>query len=488
MEKRDRLDLFWVLMGRMAAVMGLALLIPMTAAWIWSEPEYRLFPLPAGIALLLGSFMMWLGRDHMRQLTIREGALFMVLVWPLMGIIGLLPYYLSGLLPDPASAFFESISSLTTTGLSCLPFEREGLPHALLLWHSIMSWLGGLNFIVILVTVLPQVSGCFGLTLSARQTIFFSPVWNRMARSVRQGAGVYGGLTLLAAVLFFLAGLSPADALMRAMMTLSSSGGSSMHSFLFYDNGLLELAAGFAMLLSGLNLLLCWKAWHSRSLWLLWQDAELRAFLAVLLAAGLAVSVHLYLKGLYGPDESLRYGFFQALSFLSTNGFASAPFWTWPDFDRYVLFLLVFVGGCIGSAAGGLKVMRLMVLLRMARAELHRTLHPHMVVSVQLDGLPVGAKIAGRILAFFFLYMLIFVLFSLLISLTGITLMQAMGVAAGCLTSTGSTAALFGLKSLYFLPVWAKMVCSILMVLGRVEIFSFLILLDAGTHLLRRRW
>ena len=111
-----------------------------------------------------------------------------------------------------------------------------------------------------------------------------------------------------------------------------------------------------------------------------------------------------------------------------------------------------------------------------------------MVVSVQLDGLPVGAKIAGRILAFFFLYMLIFVLFSLLISLTGITLMQAMGVAAGCLTSTGSTAALFGLKSLYFLPVWAKMVCSILMVLGRVEIFSFLILLDAGTHLLRRRW
>ena len=112
MEKRDRLDLFWVLMGRMAAVMGVALLIPMTAAWIWSEPEYRLFPLPAGIALLLGSFMMWLGRDHMRQLTIREGALFMVLVWPLMGIIGLLPYYLSGLLPDPASAFFESISSI----------------------------------------------------------------------------------------------------------------------------------------------------------------------------------------------------------------------------------------------------------------------------------------------------------------------------------------------------------------------------------------
>ena len=272
------------------------------------------------------------------------------------------------------------------------------------------------------------------------------------------------------------------------MIALSSSGGSSVTSFMVYDNGWLELAAGIAMVLAGMNLLLCWKAWNRRSVWLLWQDAELRGFFAILVAAGLAISLHLYAMDCYTLPNSLRYGFFQVASFLSTNGFASASFWLWPDFDRYVLFLLVFVGGCIGSAGGGLKVMRILVLFRMTRAEIHRTLHPHMVVSVKVDGLPVPAKIVGRILAFFFLYMMIFVLFSLILSGAGLDLMQSMGLAAGCLTSTGSTAALVGLGNLHFLPVWAKLACCLLMILGRIEIFSFLILLDLGARAVRQKW
>ena len=126
-----------------------------------------------------------------------------------------------------------------------------------------MNWIGGLMFVVVLVTVLPQVSGCFGLTLTARQTIFFSPVWNRMSQSVHQGVSVYALLTLLAAVLFYLAGLPAEESLMRGMIALSSSGGSSVTSFMVHDNGWLELAAGIAMVLAGMNLLLCWKAWNA---------------------------------------------------------------------------------------------------------------------------------------------------------------------------------------------------------------------------------
>lgn len=488
MEKGRGLDLFWLLMGRMALLMGMALLIPFAAAVWWQESEFWLFLLPAGFSLLLGLGLCWLCKVPLRQLTLREGVLFITFSWVLMGFIGSMPYRISGLLPGSAAVYFETFSSLTTTGLSCLNFDRTGLPRSLLLWHSMMSWLGGLSFIIMLVTVLPQVGGCFGLMLSARQSVSFSPFWHRMSRAIWCGTGVYIGLSAFSVLLFCLAGLPPFEALTRAMTTLSSGGGTSFYSFMIYDDPVLELAAGVVMLLSSLSLLLCWKAWERKSFRLLWQDTELRTFGLIFLGAGLLLSGYLYRSGWYDLAGSLRYGFFQAASFLSTNGFASAPFWLWPGFERYVLFLLVFVGGCMGSAAGGLKVMRILVLFRMTWAELRRTLHPHMVVSVRMDGLPVASKVLGRILAYFFLYLMLFILASLLLSLAGITLMQAMGIAAGCITSTGSTAALFGLGSLYFLPDWAKWACCLLMVLGRIEIFSFLVLVDMGAHALQRRW
>lgn len=490
MEKENGLELFWLLMGQMSILMGGALVVPFVAALIWQDTEAWLFVLPAIFAYGLGRKMVEIGssEERGRQLTIREGVFFMSFVWIFMGLIGLMPYAISGLFPSFAAAFFEAVSSLTTTGLSCLPFDRVGLPRSLVLWHSIMSWLGGLTFVVIMVTVLPQVSGCFGLTLSARQSIFFSPVWNKMAQSARQGTSVYALLTVMAAFIYYLAGLNPFEALLRAMVTLSSSGGTSAYAFIYYDNPLLELAAFVVMLLSSLSLLLIWKAWKVKSLLLLWQDAEIRYFLLAVAGAGALLTSHLYFTGTYDLAESFRYGYFQAMSFISTNGFVSAPFWLWPSFDIYVLFLLVFLGGCIGSATGGLKVMRLLVLLRLSWAELRRTLHPRMVVAVKVDGLPVPEKIVGRILSFFFLYMSVFVIFALLLSLSGISIVQALGLAAGCLTSTGASTALFGLDSLNSLPDWAKIVCSMLMVMGRVEIFSFLVLLDMGRRSLQRRW
>lgn len=490
MQKETGLELFWLLMGQMSILMGGALVVPFVAALIWRDAEAWLFVLPAIFAYVLGRKMLEIGsvEGRGRQLTIREGVFFMSFVWIFMGFIGLMPYAISGIFPSFAAAFFEAVSSLTTTGLSCLTFDRVGLPRSLLLWHGIMSWLGGLTFVVIMVTVLPQVSGCFGLTLSARQSIFFSPVWNKMAQSARQGSTVYAVLTVLSAFVYYLAGLNPFESLLRAMVTISSSGGTSAYAFIYYDNPALEMAAFAAMLMSSMSLLLLWRAWKMKSLLLLWQDTEIRHFLLVVLLAGGILAGHLYYQGIYDFTASLRYGYFQAMAFISTNGFVAAPFWLWPSFDIYVLFLLVFVGGCIGSATGGLKIMRLLVLLRLSWAELRRTLHPRMVVVLKVDGLPVPVKIVGRILSFFFLYMLVFVGFALLLSLSGISIVQALGLAAGCLTSTGASVSLFGLDSLYILPDWAKVLCSLLMIMGRVEIFSFLVLLDMGRRSLQKRW
>ena len=153
-----------------------------------------------------------------------------------------------------------------------------------------------------------------------------------------------------------------------------------------------------------------------------------------------------------------------------------------------VLFVLVFVGGCIGSAGGGLKVMRLLVLMRMGVTEVRHTLHPHMVVSIKIDGLPVPMKIVGRILSFFFLFLSIFIVSTLVISLSGISLMQALGVAAGCLTSAGSTADLFGIMSFAEAPDWMELFCAFIMIIGRIELFSFFVLLDGGIRSVGRHW
>jgi len=468
------LELCWLLLGRMTAVLAVALLLPALQAAMHQQLVYP-FLLPAFGAAILAAMFMAMGREHARQLNLREGTYFMVGVWPVLGLIGSMPWLLTGATDDALRALFESLSALTTTGLYCLP-EGVGAPE-LLLWRSLLSWLGGLVFIVVLVTVLPQVSGCFGLTLSARQSIFFSPVWHKMDESIWQGTSVYFVLTLVVAGLFYLAGLDGFAALVQALTSISAGGSAVDPVFLRVDAPQLELAGELAMFLASLNLLLCWKAWQRRSLRLIWQDTELRTYLGLLLGAGLLVSLHLWQGEYYGLGASLRVGFFHVLSFASTSGFLAADIAHWPDFDRYVLFLLAFVGGCIGSVTGGLKVVRFLVLRRMMTAEFRRTLHPRLIVSVKMDGLPVSMKIVGRILSFFFLYMLVFMAFALVLTLAGLDLMPAMGLAAGCLTSVGTTATLCGVPALTWLPDWALAVAALLMLLGRVEIFSFLLLI-----------
>lgn len=482
------LELFWLLMGRVSEIMGGALLIPVADGLFWHETDIWAFLVPSVLAFALGGAFCYLGRHPLRQLNVWEGALFMVLVWPVLSVFGMMPYVLTGVIRDPLTALFESVAAVTTTGLSCYTYQDFAATHSLMLWHSLLNWLGGLNFILILTTVLPQVSGCFGLTLSARQSIFFSPLWNKMASSAWQGFRIYAGLTIFSFVLFLLAGLMPFDAITGALVTLSSSGTADPGLFMQYDLWPLELATGVSMVLASLNPLLCWKSWQRRSLCFFLRDTEMQVYLLLLLAGGALIALNLSHHGLYDSATGLRYGFFQAASFLSTCGFVSAPCWEWPPFSRLLLFVFVFIGGCIGSAGGGIKVIRFLVLLRMALAEVRHTLHPHMVVSIKVDGLAVPAKVVGRILSFFFLFLSIFALSSLVIALSGLSMMQSMGVAAGCLTSAGSTAALFGQGNLAWAPYWLKLFCAFLMVLGRIEIFSFFVLLDRGFRSLGKNW
>lgn len=327
-----------------------------------------------------------------------EGAWYLLSIWFLLGLIGMMPYVWTGML-TPADAFFESVSAYTTTGISLLA-AGQAEAHSLLFWHSLMEWMGGLNFIIMLVTVVPQVSGCFGVTLSAHQSIAFSPMISRMRNAALQTGKIYAGITIISALLYLAAGMNVFEAINQAMTTASTSGGTTSLDFAGYDNSFLEIAAMISMILASCNFLLIWRALSRRELRSIFSDTELRTFLAIVGAVSALIVFHLWRSGVYDFWQSLRYGTFAVVSFLSTTGYASAQFSLWPGFDRYVLFLLVFAGGCIGSATGGLRIMRIIVLFRMAAREMRRTLHPQMVVSLKIDGVSVSMKIISRVLSF----------------------------------------------------------------------------------------
>lgn len=412
----------------------------------------------------------------------------MVLVWLALSLLGMVPYLIAGVFTSPADAFFESTAAFTTTGTSVLADGGADLPSSLLLWHSLMGWLGGLNFILMLVSVMPLVSGCFGLTLSVHQSVSFSPMVASMQDAARKVGCIYLAITMFSIFLYWLAGLSPTAAVNQALLTLSTSGGDSLFDFFRYDSRALEGAAALSMLLASGNFLLYWKGWERRSLKIFLHDAELRYFLMMFLGVSAVVSFHLWHYGVYDGWDNLRYGFFQVLSFISTSGFASTSMESWPEFDKYVLFLLAFIGGCIGSSTGGLKVMRFMVLFKMTSRELQRTLHPHMVVSLKIDGVPVDMKIVSRVLSYFFLVIMTFFASMLIISLAGVTPIQAMAMAVGCLSSVGSTMALFGVTDVASLPAWTKVYCGFLMILGRIEIFPALLVIQHSVSYVWRRW
>ncbi|MCH4179648.1 MAG: TrkH family potassium uptake protein [Megasphaera sp.] len=478
--------LFFFLLGRIAIINGGALALPLIFALCRGESGWGWFFFPMVISFLLGGLLLQFGRDHRRQLTVAQGSWYMVTVWFLLGGIGMIPYIVSGLFA-PVDAFFQSVSAYTTTGLTSVALSEGSMPSSLLLWNAVMEWLGGLNFLVLLVTIVPQVSGCFGITLSAHQSIAFSPMIGRMEETAWQTGRIYIGITLISIICYFLAGLSLSNAFSAALSTIST-GGNSGFDFIRFDNPWLELAGGISMILASGNFLLYWKGIERRDMKSIFQDTELRIFLCLIAVAGLVISGNLWYAGVYAGLDNLRYGFFQVVSFVSTTGFSSTTFTNWPDFDCLVLFLLVFVGGCIGSVTGGMRIMRFIVLFKMAVREMHRIAHPSMVICIKINSMPVNMKIVSRVLSYFFLFMAVFFVSMIIISLSGVTTLQAMGIAAGCLSSAGATAELFGPVDMASLPAWIKIYCSFLMILGRIEIFSFLIVMQTIGRYMRRRW
>ncbi len=444
------------------------------------ERDGGAFPLLWAIAAAamtgMALFFPW-RREKPTSISHREGMLIVSLGWIIAAAWGGLPFWWGTPL-DFTDAFFESMSGFTTTGSSILT-DIEALPRSLLLWRSLTHWLGGMGIIVLSLAILPFL-GVGGMQLYKAEVP--SPVPDKLQPRIRDTAAslwkVYVALSAAEVIALMLCGMGLFDAVCHTFGTLATGGFSTKNaSIAFYNNTAVDFIITGFMLASGLNFALYFQTIQGRPL-ALWRDPEARCFLALV-----ALLIGILVWDLWGTVydgflQSLRYASFQVASIITTTGFATADFETWPPLSQILLVFCMFFGASTGSTGGGIKTMRLILLLKQSFRELFRLIHPRAVVQLKLGGKPVPADVQASVWGFFSLYVTVFLLGSLLLTLMGIDLPTAFTAVAATLGNIGPGLGTVGpTENFAHLPIAAKWVLSLCMLLGRLEIYTVLVLL-----------
>lgn len=433
---------------------------------------------------LFGALVFYKLRHHRQELQPRHGVLLVSSVWLLLPLFASLPIWLAlhrlELNPSFAEAFFEGVSGLTTTGATVLSQLQE-LPVSLNLWRTFMQWLGGMGILILAVAILPMlgVGGSQVFKAEVAGPIKDTKLTPRITHTAKGLWSVYLGLSLACFLAFWAAGMSGADALMH-MFTTVSLGGLSPHdsSFGYFDSPLLEGIAIAFMLVASCNFALYFVAVRKRSLRGLWRDAELRATIAVLLLAGLLVSVFLWSKNTYDLLSALRFGMFNTISMATTTGFATTDYLAWPVFAPMLMLLLSGIASSAGSTGGGVKMLRVLILLQQARRELTRLVHPTVLNPVRLNHNVVDNPVIFSVLAFMMFYITTIVLLGLVLVFTDLEPVTAFSAIIASINCAGPGLGQVGPASTYaFMDSFQLTICSLAMLLGRLEILSMMVLL-----------
>lgn len=434
----------------------------------------------AGAALV--SFAVGMGMQRSRKgaiddLSVREGIAITSLSWILVTFLGMLPYVFGGYL-NILDGILECISGLSGTGATVIT-DIEVLPQSLLVWRSLTHWLGGLGIIVIFIALFPQFGHGIVHMMDAEST---GPTSDRMLPRVRQMAKalftVYVVLTTAATVALMACGLDFLTALEHAFSTIATGGFSPYNdSVAHFNSPLIEGVLALFMILSSANFSIYVAAWR-KGIGVIFRDTEFRLYVALVLGASALMSLNLTYGASYDPLEAVRETFFQAASISSSTGFVSADFDQWPSFSKGILLFLMFCGGCAGSTAGGLKVTRLMLLMKTMRSVVQQKLSPRSVVQVHSNGEDYNEEILYGVARFFVAYVILDILWTVLFIGDGVPTLDAIGLSVSTMGSCGPAFGTVGPTCTYAeLPVFSKVIVCISMLLGRLEMFPVLALL-----------
>ncbi|WP_188373646.1 TrkH family potassium uptake protein [Winogradskyella haliclonae] len=441
--------------------------------------------------LLVGIFVMYNTRNHRKEMNKREGYIVVTFGWIVMSLSGSLPYMVTETIPSFTNAFFETMSGYTTTGASILN-DIEIIPKGVLFWRSMTHWIGGMGIIVLAIAILPLL-GIGGMQLFAAEAP--GPGGDKLHPRITDTAKrlwlIYFGYTAAETILLQIAGMSFFDAINHALSTLSTGGFSTKNDSIAYwnDNPAIQYIIISFMFLAGTNFVLSYFAFKGKVQKII-RDDEFKLYFRLTFIFAIIVAMVVYFKAdvsqssiahpmVLGEFESaIRHGFFQVLAIVTTTGFVTADYTMWTPFLTVFFFGLMFLGGSAGSTSGGIKVVRHLLLIKNGFLEFRRALHPNAILPVRYNQKSVSGDIVFNILGFFISYMLLFIFGALVFSMFQIDFTSAIGLSASSLGNVGPALGEFGPVNNYAaLPPLGKWWASFLMLLGRLELFTVLILL-----------
>ena len=463
--------------GLLLMVFSFAQVPPLIVDLIYSEGEYLTFVFSFALTVLGGLILWWPFKEVKKDFRLREGVLIVVCFWIVLSLFGTLPFLITDSISSLSfsEAFFESMSGLTTTGATVLN-QLDELPKSILFYRQQLQWLGGMGIIVLAVAVLPLL-GVGGMELYHAESSGIAK--DRLTPKLRNTAialwKIYLSLTVLCAVGYFLSGMSIFDAVSHSFSTVAI-GGFSTHdgSIGYFNSATIETIAMIFMFLAGINFSLHFVAWNNRSLVDYIKDSEFKTYAMVLICSSIIVITALSLNGQYeSANETVRHSLFQTISIATTTGFTSQNYSSWPAAIPVFLIMMSFIGACVGSTGGGIKVVRILVMFRLGMKEIHKFIRPNAQVSVKLNKSSINEKALVSVLGFFSLYAISFFLILMLLMFAGLDQVTAYSATAATMNNLGP-----GLgdvaQSYSSVGEAAKWILSFSMLIGRLEVLTII--------------
>jgi trk system potassium uptake protein TrkH len=465
------------LVGVLVVFIGLSMSFSLFWSLYLDQTDTDAFLNSIGICLVSGGAMLGLGWQSKAPVLHKEGMAVVGLGWLLAALFGALPFYLSGVTPNFVDAYFEAMSGFTTTGSTILT-DIESIPRGVLFWRSFTHWLGGMGIVVLFVAILPY------LRAGGRQ-LFRSEVPGPTADVLRPRISetasvlwkIYVGFSAVQVLILYALGMTFYDSLCHTFGTMATGGFATKNASIGYYNSIgIDLTIILFMIFAGTNFGLYfrlirgdWKA--------LFNDPEWRFYIGIIFFAIVAITWNIWMSMYTSFGEALRFSTFQVASIITTTGFATADFDTWPSFSKLVLVALMFSGGCAGSTGGGMKIIRILVLLKYSYIGTEQAIRPHMVRTLKLGGVPVEDDVRNAIVVFFFISLNILLFCSLAMTAMGLDLVTATTSVIATLNNIGPGLARVGaVQNFAFVPTAGKLLLSLCMVLGRLELITILVL------------
>ncbi|KUO68743.1 MAG: potassium transporter KefA [Clostridia bacterium BRH_c25] len=464
------------ILGMLLVCEALLMLPALVVSAYYQGTDIHAFALSILITGLVGAPSTFL-KTGKKSIYARDGFAIVALGWILMSFFGALPFFISGAIPSFIDSFFEASSGFTTTGASILT-HIEDLPRGILFWRSFTHWVGGMGVIVLTLAILPSI-GAGAVQMMKAESPGPSPgkIVPRVAETAKILYGIYIMITIVEIILLRLAGLPFYDAAIHTFGTVGTGGFSNMNASVgAYNNIYVEIIITIFMFICGANFTLYYQMLKG-DLKAPFKDEEFRFYSGVVILSIALITINLYGNVFNSLWESLRHSAFQVVSIISTTGYTSTNFETWGMFGKIILLMLMFVGGCAGSTGGAIKNIRFMLLFKVMKRELLQIIHPKAVYTVRFGSRAVDEKTISEVLGFFFMYIVVFIIAVLAVSLDNLDWATTISSVAATLGNIGPGFGIVGAAGNYSsLSNFSKIVLSLCMIIGRLEIYPILLL------------